>query len=556
MTAKPVIMSVDDDSSVLNAVSRDLRAHYGDEYRIVRADSGESALEALQAIKKRNDPVALLLVDQRMPKMNGVDFLVKAIQIEPSAKRVLLTAYADTDAAIQAINAAAIHHYLLKPWDPPEENLYPVLDDLLEDWQANYRPEFEGIRVIGHRWSPQAHDIKNFLARNHIPYRYFDVELNPQTQSLLETAAVENPSLPLILLPGDGEVLQCPTPGQIADRIGLQQQAEQPFYDVIIAGGGPAGLASAVYAASEGLRTLMIEREAPGGQAGTSSHIDNYLGFPSGLSGSDLARRAVTQAKRFGVEILAPQEAVGLRTEGQYRILRLADGSEVTCHVLIIAVGQAYSRLNVPGIDTLTGAGVYYGASTIEATACAAMPVVVVGAGNSAGQAAMHLSQYASDVIMVVRGDSLEEKMSQYLVDRIHETPQIEVKLNHEVSAISGTDHLESVTLRDCRGGEETKRPASGLFIFIGSYPCTGWLQGVIEMDERGFIRTGTQVFANGKPPKTWTLSRQPYLLETSIPGVFAIGDVRSESVKRVASAVGEGSIAVQFVHQYLSDLK
>ncbi len=556
MTAKPVILAIDDDSNVLNAVSRDLRAHYGDEYRIVRAESGEAALDALREIRRRSEPVALLLVDQRMPNMNGVGFLVEAIKIVPDAKRVLLTAYADTDAAVQAINQAAIHHYLTKPWDPPEENLYPVLDDQLQDWQANYRPEFAGIRVIGHRWSPPAHDIKDFLTRNHIPYRYYDIELNPQAQALLDDTGLENPTLPLVILPGDGAVLESPTAAEIAQKIGLQQQAEQPFYDVIIVGGGPAGLASAVYAASEGLRTLMIEREAPGGQAGTSSHIENYLGFPSGLSGSDLARRAVTQAKRFGVEILSPQEAVGVRIEGQYRIVRLANGSEVSCHVLIIAVGLAYTTLDIPGIEPLTGAGVFYGASTLEATSCAAMPVIVVGAGNGAGQAAMHLSQYASDVFLVVRGETLEARMSQYLVDRIHETPNIQVRLNHVVAAVSGTDHLETVTLRDCLTNQEARYPATGLFVFIGALPCTGWLRGVVAMDEQGFILTGSQVMNDDKPPASWTVSRQPYLLETSIPGVFAVGDTRAESVKRVASAVGEGSIAIQFVHQYLSDLR
>ena len=556
MASKPVILSVDDDPGVLSAISRDLRKHYGEHYRVVRANSGEAALDALREIISRHDPVALFLVDQRMPRMSGVQFLTDAIKLAPEAKRVLLTAYADTDAAIQAINTVAIQHYLLKPWDPPEENLYPVLDDLLEDWRAGYFPEFEGIRIVGHRWSPPAHELKELLARNHVPYRYYDMESNPQAREILERFQLQDAKLPLVVLSDNETVLQTPSVMELAQQVGLQQQAENPFYDLIIVGGGPAGLAAAVYAASEGLHTLMVEREAPGGQAGTSSRIENYLGFPAGLSGADLARRAVAQARRFGVEILAPQHAVGTRIEGQYRIVRLADGSEISCHALIIAVGLAYHRLNVPGIDRLTGAGVYYGASSTEASSCARMPVLVVGAGNSAGQAAMHLAQFASNVVMIVRGDALEAKMSQYLVDRIHETANIEVRLGSEVVSVSGSNHLEAVTVRNCKLGGQTTYDASGLFIFIGAEPCTDWLRGTIAMDERGFVLTGTQLMHDGKLPEGWPLARQPFLLETSIPGIFAVGDVRSESIKRVASAVGEGSISVQFVHQYLSDLK
>lgn len=555
MSAKPIIMAVDDDASVLSAVARDLRSQYGDSYRIVRANSGEAALEALHEIQARNEPVALFLVDQQMPKMSGVEFLTQAMQIAPTAKRTLLTAYANTEAAIQAINTAAIHHYLLKPWDPPEQQLYPVLNDLLDDWQANYRPEFEGIRVIGHRWSSVAYEIKDFLARNHVPYRYYDVELNEQAKSLLEKYELENANLPVVILNDQKTILQSPSVSELTQHVGLHVQAEKPFYDLIIVGGGPAGLAAAVYGASEGLRTLMVEREAPGGQAGTSSHIENYLGFPSGLSGSDLARRATTQALRFGVEILA-QEAVGLQSQGQYRVVKLADGSEVSCHALIVSVGLSYSRLDVPNIDHLNGAGVYYGSSTTEALSCEALPVLIVGAGNSAGQAALHLSRYASQVYMIVRGESLEAKMSQYLVNRIHETPNIEVCLHTIVTAVHGDDHLEQVTVEDCRSKEQKTFDASGLFIFIGARPCTEWLRDTIEMDDRGFILSGAQVMDNGKPPEGWTLPRPPFLLETSIPGVFAVGDVRSESIKRVASAVGEGSIAVQFVHQYLSDVR
>jgi thioredoxin reductase (NADPH) len=555
MASKPVILSVDDDPSVLSAIARDLRKRYGENYRIVRADSGEAALEALREIRLRNDPVALFLVDQRMPKQNGVEFLTQAIPIYPDAKRALLTAYADTDAAIAAINQVGIHHYLLKPWDPPEEQLYPVLDDLLDDWQASYHPAFAGIRVIGHRWSAAAHDLKDFLARNHVPYRYLDVETHPEAADLMAQIGVDHHQLPVVLL-GDGERLDSPSVADLAAKVGLQRQAEQPFYDLAIVGGGPAGLAAAVYGASEGLRTVMIERSAPGGQAGTSSRIENYLGFPSGLSGGELARRAAAQAKRFGVEILAPQEVIGVRIEGQYRTLMLADGSAITCHALVVAVGLAYRKLNIPNIEQLTGAGVYYGASITEASACEQQNVFVVGAGNSAGQAVMYLSQYAGRVILIVRGSSLEAKMSQYLVDRIRGTDNIEVRLQSEVVAVSGGDHLETVTIRSEDTGAEETLPAAGLFIFIGAQPCTDWLRGVVEMDRNGFILVGSQLLRDGKPPKGWPLERDPYLMETSVPGIFAVGDVRADSVKRVASAVGEGSIAVQFIHQYLADLR
>jgi thioredoxin reductase (NADPH) len=548
-------MSVDDDPGVLSAVSRDLRKRYGENYRIIRSDSGQAALEALRELKQRNEPVALFLIDQRMPHMSGVEFLAQAMPMYPAARRVLLTAYADTDAAIQAINTASIHHYLLKPWDPPEESLYPVLDDLLDDWMADYRPPFEGIRIIGHRWSAAAHDLKDFLARNHVPYLYLDIELKPETHELLTQLQLNESHLPVVLF-SDGTVMESPDVDQVADKIGLQRQAGEPFYDLVIVGGGPAGLAAAVYGASEGLKTLMIERQAPGGQAGTSSKIENYLGFPSGLSGADLARRASAQARRFGVEILAPQEAVGVRLDGPYRFVKLADGSEIACHALVVSVGLAYKQLNVPGINQVTGAGVYYGASITEALSCQDNPVFIVGAGNSAGQAAMYLSQYASRVMMLVRGNSLAAKMSQYLVSRIEQTPNIEVMLETEVAAVGGDEHLESVTVRDCTTGVETVHDASGLFIFIGAIPCTDWLQGVVEMDAKGFIFVGSQLMKNGKPPKGWTLERDPFLMETSVPGIFAVGDVRSDSVKRVASAVGEGSIAVQFIHQYLSDLR
>jgi thioredoxin reductase (NADPH) len=550
---KPVILTLDDDPVVLRTVTRDLRNRYGEDYRIIRADAGKTALEALRELKQRNEPVALFLIDQRMPEMNGVEFLAEAMRIYPDAKRTLLTAYADTEAAIHAINTAAVHHYLLKPWDPPEEKLYPVLDDLLQDWQGNYRPPFEGIRIVGHRWSPEAHQLKDFLARNHIPYQYFDIELESGAQAILDQFGLERSALPIAIMT-NGEVLQHPTPSLVAEKSGLKTQATLPFYDLVIVGGGPAGLAAAVYGASEGLRTVMIEREAPGGQAGTSSRIENYLGFPSGLSGADLARRASAQAKRFGVEILSPQEAVDLRIEGPYRIVKLADGSEISCHALVIAAGLSYRKLDIPGIDVLTGAGIYYGASVTEVTSCRNQPAYIVGAGNSAGQAAIYLSGYASKVVLVVRGESLGSKMSSYLVERIETMSNIEVILESGVSAVSGSDHLESLTIRSFRTNAEETLPASGLFIFIGAIPCTGWLKGVVRLDDYGFVMTGPRLMENGKRPQGWSPDRDPFLLETSVPGVFAVGDVRSNSVKRVASAVGEGSIAVQFVHQYLSE--
>jgi thioredoxin reductase (NADPH) len=553
--AKPVLFAVDDDPAVLSAVVRDLRRRYAEHYRIMRADSGAAALEALHELQRREETVALLLVDQRMPQMAGVEFLAQAMRLFPAARRVMLTAYADTDAAIQAINNAAVHYYLLKPWDPPEEQLYPVLDDQLDDWSLAYRPPFEGLRVIGHRWSPEAHQLKDFLARNHVPYRYLDVEEHAEAAVLLERHGAGPDALPLVVLPG-GEALRAPSAAQLAARIGLSTQAQQPFYDLAIVGGGPAGLAAAVYGASEGLRTVLIERQAPGGQAGTSSRIENYLGFPSGLSGGDLARRAVAQARRFGVEILAPQEAGGLRVDGPYRILQLADGSEIACHALIVAVGLEYRKLDAPGAEQLTGAGVYYGASITEAFDCKDCPVFIIGAGNSAGQAAIYLASFARQVTLLVRGASLEAKMSQYLVDRIRATSNIEVLLETEVAAVHGQAHVEQVTLRHAPSGREETRDATALFIFTGAVPCTDWLAGVVRQDRNGFVLTGTHLMDGGHAPKDWPLERQPFLLESSVPGVFVVGDVRAGSVKRVASAVGEGSIAIQFVHQHLSSVR
>ncbi|MBE9179437.1 FAD-dependent oxidoreductase [Oculatella sp. LEGE 06141] len=550
--AKPVVLTVDDDPDVLQAVYRDLRHQYGDRFRIVRADSGSSALTALQQIKLRNELVALFLVDQRMPQMGGVEFLEQAIDVFPNAKRALLTAYADTDAAIRAINRTRIDYYLLKPWDPPEERLYPVLDDLLDDWLASFRPPFEGIRVIGNRWSPLSHQVKNFLARNQMPYQWLDIELESEAAQLVEYAESDGrQQLPLVLFP-DGSRLVQPSNRAIADKIGLKTQAERPFYDLAIVGGGPAGLAAAVYGASEGLSTVMIEREAPGGQAGSSSRIENYLGFPVGLSGMDLARRAVTQARRFGVEILTPQEVTGIRITDPYRILQLADGSEISCHALLIATGVSYRRLDIPGMDKLCGAGVYYGAAMTEAIACQGEVVYVVGGANSAGQAAMHFSKYAREVIMLVRSP-LSKSMSQYLIDQIASTDNITVCTGCVVEEVKGESNLEAIVIRDMNTGVVETVNTTSLFIFIGAMPKTDWLDGVVERDERGFILTGPDLMHDGHPPKRWNLERDPFLLESSVPGIFVAGDARHGSVKRVASGVGEGSISVQFIHRYLS---
>ncbi len=551
---KPVILTIDDDPAVLQAIARDLRKQYGDRFRIVRADSGASALEVTQQLKLRGDTVALFLADQRMPGMSGVDFLEQGSEIFPMAKRALLTAYADTDAAISAINEAHLDYYLLKPWDPPEEKLYPVLDDLIQDWQASFKPEFKGVKVISDRWSPASHDLRDFLARNQIPYRWLDIETNEEAQKLAdyvgESAGEKNPNLPLVIT-GEGTKLVKPSVTELAQQMGLQTEASKPFYDLIIVGGGPGGLAAAVYGASEGLRTVMIEREAPGGQAGTSSRIENYLGFPVGLSGGDLARRAVTQAKRFGVEILTPQEVTGLRIEDDYRIVTLADGGEISAHAMILAMGVAWRRLNVPGVENFTGAGVYYGAAQTEAVACSGEDIYVVGGANSAGQAAMYFSKYARKVNMLVRGESLVKSMSQYLIDQIDSTDNIEVLPFHSVVEAQGETRLEKLLVKDSQTGEVKTLPTSSLFIFIGATPSTEWLGDLVQRDQRGFICTGPDV----SEERPWPLERDRFLLETNIPGVFAVGDVRHGSVKRVASGVGEGSICVQFVHRHLANV-
>jgi thioredoxin reductase (NADPH) len=551
-----VLLAVDDDAAVLRAVERDLRKRYADRYRVLRAQSGSAALELVQQLQLRNEPIALFLSDQRMPGMTGVEFLERAKAVFPEARRVLLTAYSDTEAAINSINRVQVSHYLLKPWDPPEQNLYPVLDDLLEDWQANYRPPFEGVRVLGARWSPQTHAVKDFLARNHVPYTWIDIEAadaDDDAQRLLATLGTLDPGdLPILVLP-DGSRLNRPTPGELAAKLGLQTRANSEFCDLLIVGGGPGGLAAAVYGASEGLRTVIVEREAPGGQAGLSSRIENYLGFPAGLSGSDLARRAVAQARRFGVQILSPQEALRLRIDGPYRIVQLADNTEISCHALLIATGVQWRALDAPGVDRLQGAGIYYGAAITEALSCKDERVFIVGGANSAGQAAMHFARYAREVIMLVRGESLAATMSQYLIDQIDQTPNIKVETRTQVVEAHGQERLEALSIA-CGHSNTTERvPATSMFIFIGAQPKTDWLDGVLDRDQRGFLITGPDLTRGTRPPKTWNVDRDPYLLETSVPGVFAIGDVRHGSVKRVASSVGEGAIAVQFVHQHLS---
>ncbi|HET8624251.1 MAG TPA: FAD-dependent oxidoreductase, partial [Gemmatimonadales bacterium] len=520
---------------------------------VLRAESGAAALELLERLKLRGDPVALLLSDQRMPEMTGVEFLEKARAFAPDARRVLLTAYADTDAAIRAINQVRIHYYLMKPWDPPEQQLYPYLDDLLEDWRAGFRPAADGIRVIGNRYSPKAHAVRDFLGRNLVPFRWLDADASPEVVELLD--ALGGPgkvTLPVVIFP-DGEHLDDPALRALGERIGLRTRAEKPFYDLVVVGGGPAGLAASVYGASEGLRTLLVEREAPGGQAGTSSNIENYLGFPVGLTGADLARRAVAQARKFGAEILTPQEAKSVRAEGQYRVLTLADGTEISCRVLLVTTGVTYRRLDVPGADALTGAGIYYGAAMTEALSCRDEEVYLIGAGNSAGQAAMHFARYARHVTLLGRGPSLDATMSRYLIDQIRDTPNITVLTATQVTGVSGGERLEAITIA-C-GGEERTVSVGALFVFIGAEPRTDWLGNLVLRDEHGFVLTGPDLPRRDGRPKGWPLDREPYLLETSTPGVFAAGDVRHQSVKRVASAVGEGSIAVQFTHRFLAEV-
>ncbi|MBK8460958.1 MAG: FAD-dependent oxidoreductase [Micropruina sp.] len=545
--AKPIILAVDDDAEVLHAVAHDVRQGFGEHFRVIRADSGSRALDVLRQLKLAGESVALMLVDQRMPEMSGVEFLSLAKELFPDAKRVLLTAYADTEAAITAINEVQLDYYLIKPWDPPEQRLYPVLDDLLDDWLAAHHPPFEGVRVIGHRWSAESHAIRDFLARNQVPYQWFDLANGPHAAELLALIGEDAPS-PAVLFP-DGRVLQEPSVEQVAETLGLRGHAEIPLYDLLIVGGGPAGLAAAVYGASEGLRTVLVEREATGGQAGMSSRIENYLGFPSGLSGADLARRATTQAKRFGVELLLTQEVSALRTTPGSLGVSLSDGTELGAHSIVLATGVTYIRLEAPGLDGLVGRGVYYGAGLSEVSSTAGEDVFVAGGANSAGQAVMHLSTVARSVTMLVRGASLAAGMSHYLVEQIERTPNITVLVGASIVGAVGEDHLEQLVIRDSATGESHTEPTSALFVFIGARPRTEWLTGVIGRDERGFVLTGPDVAAHDG--RVWPLDRDPFLLETNVPGVFAVGDVRHGSAKRVATAVGEGASAVLTVWQY-----
>ncbi|MGH9593882.1 MAG: FAD-dependent oxidoreductase [Bryobacteraceae bacterium] len=553
--SKPVIWTVDDDPDVLRAVERDLRRHYGDRYRVISADSGASALEAVKQLKLRNEAVALFLVDQRMPQMSGVEFLEQAIALYPDAKRALLTAYADTDAAIRAINSVQVDHWLMKPWDPPEERLFGVVDDMLDDWQASYRPVFEGVRVVGHRWSPQSSDIRDFLGRNFVPHQWLNIETDEAAEKLFDTTGASCSSLPLVMF-ADGSFLLNPPVAEVARKLGLKTRAEFPFYDLVVVGAGPAGLAAAVYGAADGLHTLLIEREAPGGQAGRSSRIENYLGFPVGLSGNDLARRAVAQARRFGAEILSPQEVRGVRVEGPARMLTLADGSEVGCKALLIATGIAFRKLDVPGLEKFSGAGVYYYAPMSEAFSYRDGDIYIVGGANSAGQAAMYFSKFARQVTMLVRGNSLSDTMSQYLENQIAATKNIEVRLNSSVIAVGGADRCETITIQNNKTRSTETVPASALLIYAGAIPRTVWLAGVVERDEQGYLLSGQHLISEGKRPAGWTAARDPFYLETSVPGIFVAGDVRHRSAKGVTSGVGEGAMAVKLVHEYLGLLQ
>lgn len=549
---KPVILTLDDEPQVLNAVARDLRAHFRNDYRIVSASSGKDALDALQQLKQRNTPVALFLADQRMPQMTGVEFLEAAQVFYPDARKVLLTAYADTEAAIASINKVGLDYYLMKPWDPPEINLYPILDDLLSDWWATTPLPFEGIRVAGTLWSPASHNLKDFLARNRIPYQWLDVEKDSEAHALVEKQFTGGAArFPVVFFP-DGTTLIEPSLTDVAAKAGLQTVAGAPFYDMIIIGGGPAGLGAAVYGASEGLSTVMIEREATGGQAGTSSRIENYLGFPRGLSGSDLATRAVAQARRLGAEILTTREVVGVRVEDPYRYVTLNDGTELGCKALVVATGVTTRRLEAPGVAELTGAGIYYGAALTEAASYRGEHMVVVGGANSAGQGAMFFSRYASKVTILVRSSSLSKSMSQYLIDQIAATDNIEVLPYHQVVEAHGQNRLEEISVLNAETNEVTRMETPALFLFIGAVPHSDCVAGVVDRNSAGFILAGPDLINDGKRPKGWKAQRDPFLLETSVPGIFVAGDVRQGATRRVAAAVGEGANVVSQVHQYL----
>jgi thioredoxin reductase (NADPH) len=547
---KPILLTVDDDPGVSRAVARDLRRHYGETYRVVRTESGPQALETLRELKLRGDPVAVLLADHRMPEMSGLEFLEEAMDLFPHARRALLTAYADTDAAIEAINVVDLDHYLLKPWDPPEEKLYPVVDALIEMWLGSDDQPVTHTQVVGHRWSARSFEVRDFLARNSVPYRWLSSE-EPEGQRLLAAAGVEVTQIPLVVTP-EGDYLVEPTMAELAAKVGLSTTPTTDFYDVVIVGGGPAGLGAAVYAASEGLRTVLVERRATGGQAGQSSRIENYLGFPDGVTGTQLTDRARRQAHKFGAEILTARDVVGLDVRASSRAVRFADGGEVLAHAVLLATGISYRKLRVPGADALTGRGVFYGSAATEAPACAGEDIYIVGAANSAGQAAVFLSRHAQRVTLLVRADSLEQSMSYYLIRQIDEIPNVDVRFTTEVIGVHGDDHLEQLTLCDNRAGRQETVGAGYLFVFIGAEPRTEWLEGVVARDGKGFVLTGPDLLIDGRRPRGWDLDRDPYYLEASASGVFAAGDVRANSIKRVASAVGEGAMAIQLLHTYL----
>jgi thioredoxin reductase (NADPH) len=548
--ANPAILTVDDDPAVSRAVARDVRRRYGDRYRVVRADSGGAALEAMREIKLRGEQVAVLLADYRMPQMNGIQFLEAAMDLFPLARRVLLTAYADTEAAIDAINVVDVDHYLLKPWNPPEEKLYPVVDTLLASWLSTPHAAANEVRVVGHRWSAPSFKVRDFLARNLVPYRWLLAD-EPEGERLLLAAGLGADELPVVVTP-DGKSLSAPTPAELAAHIGLNTKPQADFYDLVVVGAGPAGLGAAVYGASEGLRTVLVEQRATGGQAGQSSRIENYLGFPDGVSGAQLTDRARRQALRFGAELLTTREVIGLETGGSTRLLRFGDGSTIAAHTVVLATGVSYRLLDAPGLASLTGRGVFYGSAATEAPSCAGEDVYIVGGANSAGQAAVHFARYARRVHMLIRSSDLRRSMSQYLVDQIEAIDTIEVHPHTEIASAEGDDHLERLVLRDPRTGETHVVDTSWLFIFIGAQPRTDWLDDVIARDSRGFVLTGPDLLADGQRPIGWTLPRDPYHLESSMPGVFAAGDVRADSVKRVASAVGEGAMAVSLIHRYM----
>ena len=547
---KPILLTVDDDPGVSRAVARDLRRQYGETYRVVRTESGPQALETLRELKLRGDPVGVMLADHRMPDMSGLEFLEEAMDLFPHARRALLTAYADTDAAIEAINIVDLDHYLLKPWDPPEEKLYPVVDALIEMWRSSDEQPVSRTQVVGHRWSARSFEVRDFLARNSVPYRWLSTE-EPEGQRLLAAAGVEVTNIPLVVT-AEGDSLVDPSMSKLAEKVGLSTVPTTDFYDVVIVGGGPAGLGAAVYAASEGLRTVLVERQATGGQAGQSSRIENYLGFPDGVTGTQLTDRARRQAHKFGAEILTTRDVVGLDVRASSRAVRFADGGEVVAHAVLLATGISYRKLEVPGADALTGRGVFYGSAATEAPACFGEDVYVIGAANSAGQAAVFLSRHARRVTLLVRGDQVERSMSYYLVRQIDEIPNIEVRLTTEVIGVHGDDHLEELTLCNTRAGTQETVRAGYLFVFIGAEPRTEWLERVVERDPRGFVLTGPDLVLDGQRPRGWDRDRDPYYLEASAPGVFAAGDVRANSIKRVASAVGEGAMAIQLLHTYL----